>query len=300
MTRSLQYCSFSGCSGWSPVPQWEGSSISCWSLPLSWCCSTSSQGAAACDEWDEENGLNRYDLNRFLGAACWRSGAHCHWNWRHELIQLGCFQVLYWIPDRQGHLDAHWRHHRGHRRPRRHVAQFETRLSVGRRTAKTCLSDPQGCLMSVAKRFKNKVLCRGAGRRHLLQGKSSKRRRSLRKAKLVEPTDVYRVNQNSPFSHGLTWLVRSATTTWHNRRAGGANLDSGHRRWKEGHAPAGRTRYTPQGRSRQKAKIDEGGFSLLSGGFQLPTCRRIVSDARGSTCWPSAREALNACWHSAS
>jgi large subunit ribosomal protein L35 len=58
---------------------------------------------------------------------------------------------------------------------------------------------------SVAKRFKitgtGKILRRGAGRRHLLQGKSSKRRRSLRKAKLVGPTDAYRILQNLPFSH---------------------------------------------------------------------------------------------------
>jgi large subunit ribosomal protein L35 len=58
---------------------------------------------------------------------------------------------------------------------------------------------------SVAKRFKitgtGKVMVRGAGRRHLLQGKSSKRRRSLRKAGLVGPTDVYRIKQNLPFSH---------------------------------------------------------------------------------------------------
>jgi len=58
---------------------------------------------------------------------------------------------------------------------------------------------------SVAKRFKitatGKVLFRGAGRRHLLQGKSSKRRRSLRKASVLGPTDVYRITQNLPFSH---------------------------------------------------------------------------------------------------
>ena len=58
---------------------------------------------------------------------------------------------------------------------------------------------------SVAKRFKitgtGKVMCRGAGKRHLLQGKSPKRRRSLRKASLVDPTDVYRIKQNLPFSH---------------------------------------------------------------------------------------------------
>ena len=58
---------------------------------------------------------------------------------------------------------------------------------------------------SVAKRFKitasGKVLFHGAGRRHLLQGKSPKRRRSLRKASVLGPTDVYRIKQNLPFSH---------------------------------------------------------------------------------------------------
>lgn len=57
---------------------------------------------------------------------------------------------------------------------------------------------------SVAKRFKitasGKVLRRRAGRRHLLQGKGPKRRRSLSKATLVDPTDVYRVKQSLPFS----------------------------------------------------------------------------------------------------
>jgi large subunit ribosomal protein L35 len=58
---------------------------------------------------------------------------------------------------------------------------------------------------SVAKRFKitagGKVLFHGAGRRHLLQGKSPKRRRSLRRVSLLGPTDVYRIKQNLPFSH---------------------------------------------------------------------------------------------------
>jgi large subunit ribosomal protein L35 len=57
---------------------------------------------------------------------------------------------------------------------------------------------------SVAKRFKitatGKVLRRCAGRRHLMQGKGSKRRRSLGKAMLVAPADVYRIKQNLPFS----------------------------------------------------------------------------------------------------
>jgi large subunit ribosomal protein L35 len=58
---------------------------------------------------------------------------------------------------------------------------------------------------SVSKRFKitarGKVLRSSAGRRHLCQGKSAKRRRSLRGLKLVHATDVYRIKQNLPFSH---------------------------------------------------------------------------------------------------
>ena len=58
---------------------------------------------------------------------------------------------------------------------------------------------------SVAKRFKitgsGKVVFHGAGKRHLLQGKSSKRRRRLRNAKLLGATDVYRIKQNLPFNH---------------------------------------------------------------------------------------------------
>ena len=58
---------------------------------------------------------------------------------------------------------------------------------------------------SVAKRFKitatGKVLRMRAGKRHLLQTKSPKRRRSLGTAKLVDPTDVYRIKQSLPFSH---------------------------------------------------------------------------------------------------
>jgi large subunit ribosomal protein L35 len=57
---------------------------------------------------------------------------------------------------------------------------------------------------SVAKRFKitanGKVLFRGAGRRHLMQGKSPKRRRSMRNASVLGATDVYRIKQNLPFS----------------------------------------------------------------------------------------------------
>ena len=58
---------------------------------------------------------------------------------------------------------------------------------------------------AVAKHFKitanGKVMFHGAGRRHLLQGKSPKRRRSLRKASVLRSTDVYRITQNLPFSH---------------------------------------------------------------------------------------------------
>jgi len=58
---------------------------------------------------------------------------------------------------------------------------------------------------SVAKRFKitarGKVLRGRAGRRHLCQTKSPKRRRSLRGSHLVHATDIYRITQSLPFSH---------------------------------------------------------------------------------------------------
>lgn len=58
---------------------------------------------------------------------------------------------------------------------------------------------------AVAKRFKitgtGKVMRSRAGKRHLLSTKSPKRRRSLGTSKLVDPTDVYRITQNLPFSH---------------------------------------------------------------------------------------------------
>lgn len=58
---------------------------------------------------------------------------------------------------------------------------------------------------SAAKRFKitatGKVLRTKAGRRHLMQTKSSKRRRGLRAASLVDETDKYRITQSLPFSH---------------------------------------------------------------------------------------------------
>jgi ribosomal protein L35 len=44
-------------------------------------------------------------------------------------------------------------------------------------------------------------MCRGAGRRHLLQGKRPKRRRSLRMAMILGAADAYRIKQNLPFSH---------------------------------------------------------------------------------------------------
>jgi len=57
---------------------------------------------------------------------------------------------------------------------------------------------------SVAKRFKitarGKVLRARAGKRHLLAGKSPKRRRSLGTAKVVHSTDAYRILQNLPFT----------------------------------------------------------------------------------------------------
>jgi large subunit ribosomal protein L35 len=57
---------------------------------------------------------------------------------------------------------------------------------------------------SVAKRFKitarGKVLRSHAGKRHLLQGKASKRRRRLGAGALVDKTDEYRIKQNMPFT----------------------------------------------------------------------------------------------------
>ena len=58
---------------------------------------------------------------------------------------------------------------------------------------------------SVAKRFKitagGKVMRTSAGRRHLCQTKSPKRRRSLRGTSVVDSTDQYRITQSLPFSH---------------------------------------------------------------------------------------------------
>ncbi len=58
---------------------------------------------------------------------------------------------------------------------------------------------------SAAKRFKitasGKVLRPNAGKRHLLQTKNPKRRRSLRGTTAVHSTDEYRIKQSMPFSH---------------------------------------------------------------------------------------------------
>jgi len=58
---------------------------------------------------------------------------------------------------------------------------------------------------SVAKRFKitasGKVLRPHAGKRHLLAGKNSKRRRRLGRRAVVDETDAYRIIQNLPFNH---------------------------------------------------------------------------------------------------
>ncbi|MFO1487203.1 MAG: 50S ribosomal protein L35 [Verrucomicrobiota bacterium] len=58
---------------------------------------------------------------------------------------------------------------------------------------------------AASKRFKitasGKVLRSSAGRRHLAQTKSPKRRRNLRGTTTVHPRDVYRITQNMPFSH---------------------------------------------------------------------------------------------------
>jgi len=57
---------------------------------------------------------------------------------------------------------------------------------------------------AVAKRFKvtgtGKVLRRKQGKRHILQKKSSKRKRSLGKATLVSDADIKNVKANLPFA----------------------------------------------------------------------------------------------------
>lgn len=57
---------------------------------------------------------------------------------------------------------------------------------------------------SVAKRFKitagGKILRSKAGRRHLLQHKSSKRRRGLGERAVVDKTDVYKIKACLPFT----------------------------------------------------------------------------------------------------
>ena len=56
---------------------------------------------------------------------------------------------------------------------------------------------------AVSKRFKitgsGKILRRRRGKRHLLQGKSPKRKMRLRMAALVHPTDAPAVKQNMPW-----------------------------------------------------------------------------------------------------
>jgi large subunit ribosomal protein L35 len=58
---------------------------------------------------------------------------------------------------------------------------------------------------SVAKRFKitatGKVLRPRAGRRHLLQTKSAKRRRRLGKAAVLTDADAHRILQTMPWDH---------------------------------------------------------------------------------------------------
>ena len=79
-------------------------------------------------------------------------------------------------------------------------ALFERKLS-------TFMRRPKGIKTkkSAAKRFKitagGKVLRKSAGRRHLMQTKTPKRRRGLRGSVAVDPTDVYRIKQSLPFSH---------------------------------------------------------------------------------------------------
>ena len=58
---------------------------------------------------------------------------------------------------------------------------------------------------AAAKRFKitasGKIMRSSAGRRHLCQTKSAKRRRNLRGTTTVHSTDKYRITQSLMFSH---------------------------------------------------------------------------------------------------
>lgn len=58
---------------------------------------------------------------------------------------------------------------------------------------------------AVAKRFKitgsGKVMRRRQGKRHLLENKNRKRKRSLGKSVLVAKVDVAAIKENLPFSH---------------------------------------------------------------------------------------------------
>ena len=57
---------------------------------------------------------------------------------------------------------------------------------------------------AVAKRFKitgtGKILRSQAGKRHLLQSKSSKSKRQAAKSALVDKTDMARIKENLPFA----------------------------------------------------------------------------------------------------
>jgi large subunit ribosomal protein L35 len=75
-----------------------------------------------------------------------------------------------------------------------------------RRKADHFMRRPKGVKTkkAAAKRFKitakGKVLRLSAGRRHLMQTKSPKRRRKLRGSTSVHPTDEYRIKQSLPFT----------------------------------------------------------------------------------------------------
>jgi large subunit ribosomal protein L35 len=75
-----------------------------------------------------------------------------------------------------------------------------------RRKADHFMRRPKGVKTkkAAAKRFKitakGKVLRLSAGRRHLMQTKSPKRRRKLRGSTAVHSTDEYRIKQSLPFT----------------------------------------------------------------------------------------------------
>ncbi len=88
--------------------------------------------------------------------------------------------------------------------PRTHVFACHSGIRVYNAPTMTRKGGINKTRKAVAKRFKvtgtGKVLRRKQGKRHILQKKSSKRKRALGKPALVDATQVWAVKQNMPFA----------------------------------------------------------------------------------------------------